>query len=72
MTNVEILNYNSTAICCKCRWNGSKFHNKFDVKYCDGITCNFKTYHLGMSTKESEHLHRMCPNCGYEWLEKCA
>ncbi len=29
-------------------------------------------YCAGCHLQEGEHLHRICPNCGYVWVEQCA
>lgn len=54
--------YNPNAECIKCGGN------LIDVYYCNSHTPNryAKCYKI-----ETDHLHRRCGKCTYEWIEEC-
>jgi len=51
--------FNAKTRCLKCGGEASTEWHMQDDDRCD------------IDLRDSEHLHRTCTRCGYDWLEKC-
>ncbi len=60
----QIVDFNMLTECPKC---GSE---RLSRKYCESVV-SYNQHPFGMTDQMyAGHLHRICGDCGYEWLER--